>query len=90
MTQKSQHPTEGRRGIEATSTTKLPPAALPVNAPFWTIPGLALFLEERPPDLLAGLDAVRDLYRKASGHPLIRPEAARRLIEAQLQEVGHA
>ena len=57
---------------------------------FWPIPELSEYLEVGQPDLLTQLDLFADLYRKRSCNPIVRPEAAERLIEAQLREVGHA
>ena len=86
---KSENP-GGRRGIAIKQTClNVAESPRPVNTAWHHLRRFAELVEMSLPALLDELDPHQDLYRKSSGHPLVRPEAAARLIQAQWQEVGN-
>ena len=91
MTTKSRRPRHQGEGINATDRILQPPAPV-VNVPFrpWPIGELAEFLEIRPAELRGKLDFIRDIHRRWSANPLIRPEAAARLFAQQREGVQDA
>ena len=86
MTAKSRRPRHRGEGINRTYPI-LQPSVLPVNAldRFWPIDELARQLDLQPAELKRDLDFIRDLHRRWSANPLVRPEAAGRLIREQIE-----